>query len=1137
MAAIQNRIVLRNISDSVFSFSGSSVISVEPVESVDIMANKLAIDVATATVEYEQGSGPDIRALPYGTPMWHYENNTLARKLYIKEIERLTRTRYKISAISPIGILDKQYHRGGIYTGKSFSELLQEIIQGAVPYTCDAEVGSVEIFGWLPYATKRDNLHQVLFAENISIVKNASGDRHFTFLRSSGTVQTIPESRIFQGSTINYPAVATQINVTEHSFQFVKSNERVTLIDNSDKSPASGKLFAFDTAPVYVGSLEASEGLTVEESGVNYAIVSGQGILTGIPYYDKKSTVTRTNQTGGSAYTVSVEDITVITGVNSENVADRMLSYYTSRETVSADVKLNGEKCGNQYSFVDKFGDTVQAYLSKIAAKISSFVRAKCEFVCGYVPQTFGNNYKYWHAMKSHAYITILPGTGMLRLLIIGGGDGGSSGLQGEDDPDDLQAGSKGGKPGTPGKGGLIREVTIRNPDPGTYECWIGDGGAGGAECSSTQASNLGTAGGRSYVITPNGTVYSTEDAAAYHSVNGVKNLVTEDVYAKKGLEGVKGGDGGRGSISGNGEPGEDVVWNGVIRKGGKGGLGLKFTFTRVEQAILNGGAGGSGAQATADGRDGESVVVGLYVDNTDAMSSDGYKAYESGKFNQACPARGLAPVYESIRANYGDGGNAGHGGAGRGGFGSANALDMCYTDPTDNKKVMIEMDVEEFDPQYYTSSNGAAGYQGARGIIVFYADRDFEVIEEVLATPELSYEGYDSVAEKLRFSWETTPPAPQFRLFYRFSTDAGFSWTGWNYYTITGGSQVTRYDIPCERGILCEAYVVSTGSPGTADSDKSNTVIAVEPASPSYAAPDLTACPLYVDSEIKALLAATVPAEGVSMMTVFRKSAGTDAWVLVGLMPYDSEDMSSYAGNTYEYKAAWISNQNRKIVSPFCNPVSVTLPQMEDALSKLVPPGNIKAEYRDMYYGGSSAFLLKVGLGDTRATDVNIYKVAVSPVLYRSMDISGVYASGSRIYQIAIPLEGYDYIPGRGYNIELKNTRSGYEDSDYCYPHLFSITVPENKLEKPAAAGSLSGDVVTLTWGAVSNAAGYKVTRWSASSQGWTDVGNVGASTFSYQTPYTADALYNGVLVYRLYASAGSGYLGSDPTRIDITP
>lgn len=721
MAAIQNKIYLRAVNDSTYSFAGKNVISVEPAESVDIMANKLAVDVAEITIEYNRGSGPNIRALPYGTPIWHYIGNTLQRKMYVNTIDRLTKTRYKINAISAIGILDKQYHKGGVYTGTTVASLLTELIGGAVSYTCDADVGATKIYGWLPYATKRDNLHQILFAENISIIRNANGDMHFTFLRA-GTPQAIPESRIFQGASVNYPSVATQIEVTEHSFQYVDTIERVTLIDNANSSPASNKLFVFDTAPVYLGSIVA-DGLTIEEVGVNYAIVSGQGTLTGIPYFDKKSTVTKTRSSGGQNNTVSISDITLITGVNSENVAERMLSYYTSRETVQAEVKLDGEKVGGIYSFVDKFGDTVQAYLGKITAKISSFVRANCEFVAGYVPNVFGNNFTHWAYVTGNGSITIQPGTTIARFVIIGGGNGGSSGLKGLDDFNDLQAGSKGGAGGFGGNGGRIREVILKNPAAGVYQCAAGVGGAAGAVCSSTQTRNNGGNGAASTVTAPNGTIYSSADNSAYYSANGIKNLFTEDVYAVKGRNGSKGGDGGRGSVAGNGEPGEDVVWDGVTYYGGRGGQGLKFQFTHVDQAITNGGAGGWGAQPYQNGANGGSVSIEDYYDDT--ASKQGYQAYEYGSFDQAVPAASGSPSVVRQEQNYGEGGDGGHGGAGRGGFGSANDYYQSSTDPTTDKKMYLKMSLPPYNYTAFQSSDGGAGKAGRKGIILCYADKE----------------------------------------------------------------------------------------------------------------------------------------------------------------------------------------------------------------------------------------------------------------------------------------------------------------------------------------------------------------------------------------------------------------------------
>lgn len=721
MAAIQNKIYLRAVNDSTYSFTGKNVISVEPAESVDIMANKLAVDVAEITIEYTRGSGPDIRALPYGTPVWHYIGSTLQRKMYVKTIDRLTKTRYKINAISAIGILDKQYHKGGVYTGTTVASLLTELIDGTVPYTYDTDVGETKIFGWLPYATKRENLHQILFAENISIVRNANGDMHFTYLRP-GTAQQIPESRIFAGASVNYPSVATQIEVTEHSFQYVDTIERVTLIDNADGSPASHKLFVFDTAPVYIASFVAS-GLTVEESGVNYAVVSGQGTLTGIPYYDKKSIVTRTRSSGGQNNTVSVSDITLITGVNSENVADRMLSYYTSRETVQAEVKLSGETVGGIYSFVDKFGDTVQAYLGKITAKISSFVRANCEFVAGYVPSIFGNNFTHWAYVTGNGYIEIQPGTSIARFVIIGGGNGGSSGLKGIDDSNDPQAGGTGGEGGFGGNGGRIREVVLNNPTAGRYVCAVGTGGTAGLQCASTQTRNAGGDGNASTVTTPSGTVYSSADSAAYVSKNGIKNLFTEAVYAKKGRDGCKGGNGGRGSTAGNGEKGEDVVWNGTTYQGGAGGRGLKFKFSKVDQTITNGGAGGSGAMPFQAGGDGGSVSVIDYYDDTSSHS--GYSAYEYGHFDQAPPAATATPSQVQQTQDYGDGGDGGFGGAGRGGFGSAQDYYQSATDPSTNKKIYLKMAFSGYVTTAFQSADGGAGNSGRGGIILCYADKE----------------------------------------------------------------------------------------------------------------------------------------------------------------------------------------------------------------------------------------------------------------------------------------------------------------------------------------------------------------------------------------------------------------------------
>ena len=726
MAALENKIYIGSVSDPDFTFENDDVdsTSIDYEETVDLIESELAIDVLNFIVKYTGSNVAGLVGLAYGTPVFHYVGSTLQHKFYIKQVQRIGKNRFKISTTSPIGLLNKQYHKGSVYTGTKFSTLIADLIGNVVPYTYDTDVGNTKLYGWLPYDTKRKNLHQILFAENISIVKNANGDMHFTYVKPSGTVPTIPQSRIFVGGTIKYPAVATSVKLTEHSYQNVDTIEPIVLVDNSDKSPVTNKLFVFEQAPIVVTSITATGDLTIVERGVNYAIVSGQGVLTGRPYYDKQSTVEKNYNSGGESYTVSVNDATLVTGINSENVADRLLSYYTSSEIVNADLKVDAEKCGRIYQFVDMFGNTVSAFLTKMRSKISSLIRASCEFVTGYVPSTFGNNFTHWAYVTGSGTITIQEGTTIARFVIIGGGNGGSSGLKGIDNNEDLQAGGQGGEGGFGGNGGKIREVVLHNPTAGVYTCVAGTGGTAGAQCASTQTRNNGGAGNASTVTCPDGTtVYSSADNAAYYSKNGIKNLFTEDVYAVKGRNGCKGGNGGRGSTAGNGEVGEDVVWDGVTYQGGKGGRGLKFNFSRVDQTITNGGAGGSGAMAYQSGGNGGSVTVQDYYDDTSSHS--GYNAYEYGHFDQAPPASTASPSQVQQTQNYGDGGDGGHGGGGRGGFGSAQDYYNSTTDPTTNKKIYLKMSFTGYVTSAFQSADGGAGNQGRGGIILCYADKE----------------------------------------------------------------------------------------------------------------------------------------------------------------------------------------------------------------------------------------------------------------------------------------------------------------------------------------------------------------------------------------------------------------------------
>lgn len=115
---------------------------------------------------------------------------------YLKDITRNTKYGYTLSLQSAIGLLDDTNHYGGIYSGQTASEIIAEIIGNKIPYTEDEIFQKIKVYGWLPIATRRDNLKQLLFAVG-GCVKKKAGQVFFSTLET-GTPNIIPSNRVFE---------------------------------------------------------------------------------------------------------------------------------------------------------------------------------------------------------------------------------------------------------------------------------------------------------------------------------------------------------------------------------------------------------------------------------------------------------------------------------------------------------------------------------------------------------------------------------------------------------------------------------------------------------------------------------------------------------------------------------------------------------------------------------------------------------------------------------------------------------------------------------------------------------------------------------------------------------------------------
>lgn len=760
------RIVIGDPADPLMIFDSNTIKSVTGEVAVDLIGDVLAADELEIIVQADDEASAElyvpadydavksadgylfatswtpenetkIYEIPYGTTVRYYVGSELRYKLYFVEAKRVERYRYQIKLTSAIGIFGAQIHTGGVYTGQTFAAVAAEIIGDSIPYSVEADVAAMQVFGWLPYAEKRDNLHQLLFSAGAILTKDENKDLVFSFAYATEP-EGISAKKIYLDGTIQYPAPASRVEVTEYSYQQLPTDEEVLIFDNEDTEAVENKLVVFNNAPVW--GIRA-EGLTIHEQHPNYAILSGSGKLYGKPYNPILSVVVREPEGGNAEGNVKKADgCTLVSVANSENVADRLASYFSTAKTVETSIVLSGEECGRRYSFVDMYGEPCEAYLSKMELNGSAITKAFCTFIDGYVPTGQGNNYN--HAV-------VLTGTGRweipeevlfnedgtlkehprIRVVVIGGGDGGEAGDRGQDgvvEMDDGEVvssgidndgfggmpvgwekvgtsafsgglwmprasggtGGAGGAGGTPGKI-LTRTVDVTGLARIEYAC--GTGGSGGTvrtlygnlneygnyEWHNQQKTAPGS-GTHTTFGDPEDPLLDSDDGAT--STYGYLNVFDGQRYGAPGIDGAAGGNGGD-YVAGKGE---DVTFNGQTWTGGRivnNGQPEAYGITDwlSDEENYYGGAGGGaavGSNGSPGGNYRQFTRIWREVNGSGTVTDERERVWRNVYGNGG---DGGNAAKGANGANYGAGGNGGHGGGGGGATGFGYVLNSTH--------------------------------------------------------------------------------------------------------------------------------------------------------------------------------------------------------------------------------------------------------------------------------------------------------------------------------------------------------------------------------------------------------------------------------------------------------------------------
>ena len=253
-------------------FSATDVTSGNLYQARSLIAASQEIDTFGFDIDSDDTSLTDFIR---NTPLTFFHDDEQMGIFYVQKVSRTSINTYHFACTSTVGLLDETYHDGGIYTGETVKEVCEDICYPLTAYT-KTNLQNIKLYGWLPIATRRENLTQVLFAIGATFKVDFDGAIRIEGLWS-GEASAIDAGEIYASGTVDYATPVTEVIVTEHAYS-QSATETTELFKGTT---SAGDKITFDE-PCY--DLAAS-GFSILASGANWATVSaGSGVLMGKKY-------------------------------------------------------------------------------------------------------------------------------------------------------------------------------------------------------------------------------------------------------------------------------------------------------------------------------------------------------------------------------------------------------------------------------------------------------------------------------------------------------------------------------------------------------------------------------------------------------------------------------------------------------------------------------------------------------------------------------------------------------------------------------------------------------------------------------------------------------------------------------------
>lgn len=264
---------------------------------------------------------------------------------YISTAKKRSGGKWSVHTVDQVGLAEMAGdHAGGIYEGVPAGELAEEILGPGFTVKMDDGLKSTPMYGYLPKASKRDNLQQLAFALSAMVV--TAHRKHIEIVRLSRTkvLGEFDDLRGYENGSLSSDTLVTAVHVTAHEY---------VLSDAADKL-YDGVLDGTETISFSepIGALAITGG-SILSSCANQAIIQGSGgkvTLAGRKYNHIKRVHSRENplkNVNDVENEVSYSDMTLVSPHNVAGVLDACYAHSLRLDTVEGKVLTETERPGD----------------------------------------------------------------------------------------------------------------------------------------------------------------------------------------------------------------------------------------------------------------------------------------------------------------------------------------------------------------------------------------------------------------------------------------------------------------------------------------------------------------------------------------------------------------------------------------------------------------------------------------------------------------------------------------------------------------------------------------------------------------------------------------------------------------------